>query len=117
MDGTTNENADQLLLIRMRINCGHEASRTIGRFVARRPCPGSPTGCVGNDRLVTGRGVAILDLSRYFLVILDAIGAGDSSKPSDGLHTNRVRHGICAQVSIFVHYCAHQTYLALWWHG
>jgi hypothetical protein len=26
-----------------------------------------------------------LDLSRYFLVIPDAIGAGDSSKPSDGL--------------------------------
>jgi homoserine O-acetyltransferase len=25
-----------------------------------------------------------LDLSRYFLVILDVIGAGDSSKPSDG---------------------------------
>ncbi|HKM69679.1 MAG TPA: alpha/beta fold hydrolase [Stellaceae bacterium] len=29
-----------------------------------------------------------LDLSRYFLVIPDAIGAGDSSKPSDGLHAH-----------------------------
>src|ERR1700735_5262222 len=29
-----------------------------------------------------------LDLSRYFLVIPDAIGAGDSSKPSDGLHSH-----------------------------
>ena len=29
-----------------------------------------------------------LDLSRYFLVIPDAIGAGDSSKPSDGLGAN-----------------------------
>src|SRR6202034_3124597 len=27
-----------------------------------------------------------LDLSRNYLVIPDAIGAGDSSKPSDGLH-------------------------------
>jgi homoserine O-acetyltransferase len=29
-----------------------------------------------------------LDLSRYFLVIPDAIGGGDSSKPSDGLHSH-----------------------------
>jgi homoserine O-acetyltransferase/O-succinyltransferase len=29
-----------------------------------------------------------LDLSRYFLVVPDAIGAGDSSKPSDGLRTH-----------------------------
>lgn len=28
------------------------------------------------------------DLGRYFLVIPDAIGAGDSSKPSDGLHAH-----------------------------
>jgi homoserine O-acetyltransferase len=29
-----------------------------------------------------------LDLSRYFLVIPDAIGAGESSKPSDGLQAH-----------------------------
>jgi homoserine O-acetyltransferase len=29
-----------------------------------------------------------LDLGRYFLVIPDAIGAGTSSKPSDGLHAH-----------------------------
>ena len=29
-----------------------------------------------------------LDLGHYFLVIPDVIGAGDSSKPSDGLHAH-----------------------------
>jgi homoserine O-acetyltransferase len=39
-----------------------------------------------------------LDLSRYFLVIPDAIGAGDSSKPSDGLRTNFPHYGYKDQV-------------------
>jgi homoserine O-acetyltransferase/O-succinyltransferase len=39
-----------------------------------------------------------LDLSRYFLVIPDAIGAGDSSKPSDGLHTHFPHYGYRDQV-------------------
>ena len=39
-----------------------------------------------------------LDLSRYFLVIPDAIGAGDSSKPSDGLHANFPHYGYKDQV-------------------
>ena len=39
-----------------------------------------------------------LDLSRYFLVIPDVIGAGDSSKPSDGLHTHFPRYGYKDQV-------------------
>jgi homoserine O-acetyltransferase len=39
-----------------------------------------------------------LDLSRYFLVIPDAIGAGDSSKPSDGLHAHFPRYGYRDQV-------------------
>src|ERR1700678_1346786 len=39
-----------------------------------------------------------LDLSRYFLVIPDAIGAGDSSKPSDGLRTHFPRYGYKDQV-------------------
>src|SRR5271169_2698717 len=39
-----------------------------------------------------------LDLSRYFLVIPDAIGAGDSSKPSDGLHTHFPHYGYKDQV-------------------
>jgi homoserine O-acetyltransferase len=34
-----------------------------------------------------------LDLSRYFLVIADAIGAGDSSKPSDGLRAHFPHYG------------------------
>jgi len=34
-----------------------------------------------------------LDLSRYFLVIPDAIGGGDSSKPSDGLHSHFPHYG------------------------
>ena len=34
-----------------------------------------------------------LDLSRYFLVIPDAIGAGDSSKSSDGLHAHFSHYG------------------------
>ena len=37
-----------------------------------------------------------LDLNRYFLVIPDAIGAGDSSKPSDGLRANFPHYGPCA---------------------
>jgi homoserine O-acetyltransferase len=39
-----------------------------------------------------------LDLSRYFLVIPDAIGAGDSSKPSDGLRTRFPHYGYEDQV-------------------
>ena len=39
-----------------------------------------------------------LDLSRYFLVIPDAIGAGDSSKPSDGLRTHFPHYGYKDQV-------------------
>jgi homoserine O-acetyltransferase/O-succinyltransferase len=39
-----------------------------------------------------------LDLGRYFLVIPDAIGAGDSSKPSDGLHTHFPHYGYKDQV-------------------
>jgi homoserine O-acetyltransferase/O-succinyltransferase len=39
-----------------------------------------------------------LDLSRYFLVIPDVIGAGDSSKPSDGLHAHFPRYGYKDQV-------------------
>src|ERR1700733_8852879 len=39
-----------------------------------------------------------LDLSRYFLVIPDAIGAGNSSKPSDGLRTHFPRYGYKDQV-------------------
>jgi homoserine O-acetyltransferase len=34
-----------------------------------------------------------LDLSRYFLVIPDAIGAGASSKPSDGLRSQFPHYG------------------------
>jgi len=39
-----------------------------------------------------------LDLSRYYLVIPDGIGAGDSSKPSDGLHAHFPRYGYKDQV-------------------
>src|ERR1700723_2446710 len=39
-----------------------------------------------------------LDLSRYFLVIADAIGAGDSSKPSDGLRSHFPHYGYKDQV-------------------
>jgi homoserine O-acetyltransferase len=39
-----------------------------------------------------------LDLSRYFLVIPDAIGAGKSSKPSDGLQSKFPRYGYKDQV-------------------
>ena len=39
-----------------------------------------------------------LDLSRYFLVIPDAIGAGDSSKPSDRLHAHFPHYGCKDQV-------------------
>ncbi len=39
-----------------------------------------------------------LDLSRYFLVIPDAIGAGGSSKPSDGLHAHFPHYGYKDQV-------------------
>jgi homoserine O-acetyltransferase len=39
-----------------------------------------------------------LDLGRYFLVIPDAIGAGDSSKPSDGLHAQFPHFGYKDQV-------------------
>jgi homoserine O-acetyltransferase len=39
-----------------------------------------------------------LDLSRFFLVIPDAIGAGESSKPSDGLRANFPHHGYKDQV-------------------
>jgi len=39
-----------------------------------------------------------LDLGRYFLVIPDAIGAGDSSKPSDGLRAHFPRYGYKDQV-------------------
>jgi homoserine acetyltransferase len=39
-----------------------------------------------------------LDLSRYFLVIPDAIGAGNSSKPSDGLHAHFSHYGYKDQV-------------------
>ena len=38
------------------------------------------------------------DLGRYFLVIPDAIGAGDSSKPSDGLHAHFPHYGYRDQV-------------------
>jgi homoserine O-acetyltransferase/O-succinyltransferase len=40
-----------------------------------------------------------LDLGRYFLVIPDANGAGDSSKPSDGLHTHFPHYGYKDQVA------------------
>ena len=39
-----------------------------------------------------------LDLSRNFLVIPDAIGGGDSSKPSDGLHSHFPHYGYKDQV-------------------
>ena len=39
-----------------------------------------------------------LDLSRYFLVIPDAIGAGGSSKPSDGLRAHFPHYGYKDQV-------------------
>jgi homoserine O-acetyltransferase/O-succinyltransferase len=39
-----------------------------------------------------------LDLSRYFLVIPDIIGAGDSSKPSDGLRAHFPHYGYKDQV-------------------
>src|ERR1700678_562800 len=39
-----------------------------------------------------------LDLSRYFLVIPDVIGAGDSSKPSDGLGAHFPHYGYQDQV-------------------
>jgi homoserine O-acetyltransferase/O-succinyltransferase len=39
-----------------------------------------------------------LDLNRYFLVIPDAIGAGDSSKPSDGLQAHFPHYGYKDQV-------------------
>src|SRR5271154_3032164 len=39
-----------------------------------------------------------LDLSRHFLVIPDAIGAGDSSKPSDGLRAHFPHYGYKDQV-------------------
>jgi homoserine O-acetyltransferase/O-succinyltransferase len=39
-----------------------------------------------------------LDLSRYFLVIPDVIGAGDSSKPSDGLRAHFPHYGYKDQV-------------------
>src|ERR1700677_2818724 len=39
-----------------------------------------------------------LDLSRYFLVIPDAIGAGGSSKPSDGLQAHFPHYGYKDQV-------------------
>jgi homoserine O-acetyltransferase/O-succinyltransferase len=39
-----------------------------------------------------------LDLSRYFLVIPDAIGAGESSKPSDGLQAHFPHYGYKDQV-------------------
>jgi homoserine acetyltransferase len=39
-----------------------------------------------------------LDLSHYFLVIPDVIGAGDSSKPSDGLRAHFPRYGYKDQV-------------------
>src|SRR5271170_3880277 len=40
-----------------------------------------------------------LDLSRYFLVIPDAIGAGKSSKPSDGLQAHFPHYGYKDQVT------------------
>ena len=39
-----------------------------------------------------------LDLGRYFLVIPDAIGAGESSKPSDGLQAHFPHYGYKDQV-------------------
>jgi homoserine O-acetyltransferase/O-succinyltransferase len=39
-----------------------------------------------------------LDLNRYFLAIPDAIGAGGSSKPSDGLHAHFPHYGYKEQV-------------------
>jgi homoserine O-acetyltransferase/O-succinyltransferase len=39
-----------------------------------------------------------LDLSHYFLVIPDVIGAGESSKPSDGLHAHFPHYGYKDQV-------------------
>jgi homoserine acetyltransferase len=39
-----------------------------------------------------------LDLSRYFLVIPDAIDGGDSSKPSNGLHSHFPHYGYKDQV-------------------
>ena len=39
-----------------------------------------------------------LDLAKYFLVIPDGIGAGGSSKPSDGLHAHFPHYGYVDQV-------------------
>ena len=39
-----------------------------------------------------------LDISRYFIVIPDGIGAGESSKPSDGLHAHFPKYGYTDQV-------------------
>src|SRR5215469_1320718 len=41
----------------------------------------------------------ILDASRYYVVLPDGIGAGGSSKPSDGLHGKFPRYGYNDQVS------------------
>jgi homoserine O-acetyltransferase/O-succinyltransferase len=45
-----------------------------------------------------------LDLSRYFLVIPDAIGAGESSKPSDGLRANFPHYGYKIRFGLSI-YC------------
>jgi homoserine O-acetyltransferase len=52
----------------------------------------------GNGVLLLHGAGESLDLSRYFLVIPDAIGAGDSSKPSDGLHAHFPHYGYKDQV-------------------
>jgi len=41
----------------------------------------------------------VLDASRYYVVLPDGIGAGGSSKPSDGLHGKFPRYGYNDQVS------------------
>ena len=59
-----------------------------------------------------------LDLSRYFLVIPDAIGAGDSSKPSDGLQASgsddrdEQRHNILDAASYELFVC---TIVVVWY--
>lgn len=56
---------------------------------------------------------APLDLSRYFLVIPDVIGAGDSSKPSDGLRAHFPHYGYKDQVRA-QHRMLEQMRCAVW---
>jgi homoserine O-acetyltransferase len=41
----------------------------------------------------------LLDVSRYFIVLPDGIGHGESSKPSDGLHTRFPKYGYVDMIS------------------